>query len=149
VVWQEKYKGVVDMMGICALTSMWMDQVLFTPEDIAGLLNDITGQHYSPEVLLKAGEVLQNLERSFNLLHAGFGRSDDIPPRKLMEFPVGKGIYKGERLHLDKWNQMLDEYYELHGWEKTNGWPTRERLLALGLNAVVEKLVKNNITLSS
>ena len=145
VVWQEKYKGIVDMMGICALTSMWMDQTLFTPEDIAGLLNDITGKQYSAEGLLEAGEALQNLERSLNLLHQGFGRSDDIPPRKLMEIPVGKGIYEGERLHLDRWNQMLDEYYELHGWDKTTGWPTRQRLLALGLDSVAEKLAKNNI----
>jgi len=147
VVWQEKYKGIVDMMGICALTSMWMDQALFTPEDIAGFFNDITGKHTSAERLLEAGEALQNLERSLNLLHAGFGRSDDMPPRKLMDIPVGKGMYEGERLHLDRWNHMLDEYYELHGWDKTTGSPTKQRLLALGLGAVVEKLTKNNILL--
>ena len=147
VVWQEKYKGVVDMMGLCALSSMWMDRTLFTPEDIALFLNDITGKDYSAEELLKAGEVLQNLERSFNLLHAGFGRSDDMPPRKLTEILVKKGTYEGERLHLDKWNKMLEEYYELHGWEKMNGRPKKERLSALGLDFVVEKFARNDINL--
>lgn len=147
VVWQEKYKGVVDMMGICALTSMWMDQALFAPEDISGFLADITGKQYSAESLLQAGEALQNLERTLNLLHSGFGRSDDMPPRKLIEIPVGDGNYAGERLHPGKWNHMLDEYYELHGWEKTTGRPTKQRLLALGLEAVVEKLAKSGIEL--
>ena len=147
VVWHEKYKGIIDMMGICALPSMWMDVTLFIPEDIAGLLNDITGKDYSPEGLLNTGEKLQNLERSFNLLHAGFGRSDDMPPRKFTDIPVKEGIYKGEKLHIDKWNQMLDEYYELHGWDKATGWPTKKRLLSLRLDAVVNKLAKNGIIL--
>ncbi|MFO8164651.1 MAG: aldehyde ferredoxin oxidoreductase family protein [Thermodesulfobacteriota bacterium] len=147
VVWQEKYKGIVDMMGTCALMSMWMDETLFSPEDIADFFNDITGKYTSANRLLETGEALQNLERSFNLLHSGFGRSDDYPPRKLMEIPVGKGLYAGERLDLNMWNHMLDEYYELHGWDKTTGWPTKKRLLALGLDAVVEKLTKNNILL--
>ncbi len=147
VVWHEKYKGIIDMMGICALPSMWMDVTLFIPEDIAGLLNDITGKDYSPEGLLNTGEKLQNLERSFNLLHAGFGRSDDMPPRKFTDIPVKEGIYKGEKLHIDKWNQMLDEYYELHGWDKATGWPTKKRLLSLRLDAVVDKLAKNGIIL--
>ncbi len=147
MVWQEQYKGIVDMMGICALTSMWMDQTLFTPEDIAGFFQDITGKQTSAEKLFQTGEALQNLERSLNVLHTGFGRLDDMPPSKLMEIPVGKGIFKGERLHLDRWNKMLDEYYELHEWDKATGLPTKQRLLALGLGPVVEKLARNNIVL--
>lgn len=148
VVWQEKYKGVIDMMGICALPSMWMDITVFVPEDIAGFLNDITGRSYSSEELLDAGERLQNLERSFNLLHAGFGRADDMPPRKFTDIPVNEGIYKGEKLDTDKWNQMLDEYYELHGWDRITGWPTKKRLLDLGLDVVVDRLAKNGIIFS-
>jgi aldehyde:ferredoxin oxidoreductase len=148
VVWQEKYKGVIDMMGLCALPSMWQDITLFRPEDIAGFLNDITGMNYVAEDLLNAGERLQNLERSFNVLHAGFNRSDDMPPRKFIDIPVDKGLYEGERLDVERWNQMLDEYYELHDWEKTTGWPTQKRLVSLGLEAVVHKLANNGIILS-
>ena len=35
VVWQERYKGIVDIMGICSSISMCMNVTLFTPEDIA------------------------------------------------------------------------------------------------------------------
>lgn len=149
VVWQERYKGVIDVMGICALTSMWMDITLFVPEDVAGFFNDITGENYSPEELLDVGEALQNIERSFNVLHAGFGRSDDMPPRKFTAIPVNEGQFKGEKLDIDKWNQMLDEYYELHGWDRVTGWPTKKGLLRYGLDAVIDKLAKNGIVLSS
>jgi aldehyde:ferredoxin oxidoreductase len=71
-----------------------------------------------------------------------------MPPRKFTDIPVNEGIYKGERLHPDKWNQMLDEYYELHGWDRVTGWPTKKRLLSLGLDVVADKLSKNCIILS-
>lgn len=147
VVWQEQYKGIIDIMGICALTTMWTDINLFVPEDITGFLNDITGMNYLPEDLMRVGEKLQNLERSFNLLHADFGRWEDMPPRKFSDIPVNEGPYKGEKLHTDKWNQMLDEYYQLHGWDKMTGWPTRERLFNLGLEIVASKLAENGIVL--
>lgn len=126
-----------------------MDITLFVPEDVAGFFNDITGENYSPEELLDVGEALQNIERSFNVLHAGFGRSDDMPPRKFTAIPVNEGQFKGEKLDIDKWNQMLDEYYELHGWDRVTGWPTKKGLLRYGLDAVIDKLAKNGIVLSS
>ena len=43
---------------------------------------------------------------------------------------------------------MLDEYYELHGWDSITGWPAKKVLLRLGLDAVVDKLAKNGIVLS-
>ena len=95
----------------------------------------------------QAGESVQNLERSFNVLHAGFGRSDDMPPLKFVDIPVNKGVYTGEKIALAKWNQMLDEYYQHYGWDIETGWPTKKRLLGLGLDTVVEKLQKNGITL--
>ncbi len=145
VVWQEKYKGIIDMIGICALTSMWMDITLFTPEDIAGLLNEITGKNYSGKELLNAGEKLQNLEKCFNLLHAGFERSDDMPPKKLVNISVEQGIYKGEKLDIEKWNQMIDRYYELHGWDRSSGYPSKDRLLSLDLGPVMDTLDKSNM----
>ena len=147
VVWQERYKGILDMMGLCALPSMWMDITLFSPDDIAGFLNDLTGRSFTGGHLMEAGEKLQNLERVFNLFHAGFGRGDDLPPQKFMETPVQEGIYKGERLEEGKWNRMLDEYYDLHGWDRETGWPTGQTLSALGLESLIHKLSRAGIQL--
>ena len=147
VVWQERYKGIIDMMGLCAIPSMWMDITLYSPDDIAGLLNDLTGKSYSGKDLMGVGEKIQTLERAFNLLHAGLGRSDDLPPKKFVEIPVHEGVFKGERIDLEKWNRMLDEYYDLHGWDRESGWPTKKTLSSLGLGDVTARLAEEGISI--
>jgi len=147
VVWQEKYKGIIDMMGLCVSNSMWMDINLFTPDDIAEFYNYTTGENVFGEYLMHVGEKIQNLERIFNYLYAGFDRKDDYPPEKLMTIPVHAGNYKGEKLELDKWDQMLNEYYTFHQWDKETGIPTKETLIKLGLTDVIEKLKVNGIKL--
>jgi aldehyde:ferredoxin oxidoreductase len=147
VAWQEDYKGIIDIMGICALTSVWMDHSLYRPDDIAEFHRYVTGEDIAARELLKAGARLQNLERVFNLLHAGFGRADDMPPEKLVRIAVSAGPYKGEKLDIDKWNAMLDEYYARRRWDKETGWPTRKGLADLDLGFAVEMLEKNNIKL--
>ena len=37
-------------------------------------------------------------------------------------------------------NRMLDEYYDLHQWDRKTSWPYRETLEELGLNEVIEEL---------
>jgi len=37
---------------------------------------------------------------------------------------------------------MLDEYYDLVGWNKKTGCPTREKLKALGLDFIIKDLEK-------
>jgi aldehyde:ferredoxin oxidoreductase len=147
VVWQEQYKVVVDIMGICALISMWMDKTLFQPKDMAGLFGDITGIEYSPDELMAIGEKVNNLEKCFNILHTGFDRDDDLPPKKFVDVPVNHGKFKDQKIDLDQWNRMLDEYYKLHGWDEATGKPTKERLEELDLDFVIEKFSENNIEL--
>lgn len=147
VVWQEQYKGIIDVMGICALTSVWMDYRLYQPADIAEFYRYVTGKEVSLEELFTLGEKIQNLERVFNLLHAGFERKDDMPPQKLLQIPVSSGRFKGEKLDVDHWNRMLDEYYALHQWDKETGRPTRQRLMELDLEIAVEKLDRQGISI--
>jgi aldehyde:ferredoxin oxidoreductase len=37
---------------------------------------------------------------------------------------------------------MLDEYYDLHGWDRETSYPTRETLVALDLDYVADDLEK-------
>jgi len=78
-------------------------------------------------------------ERTIILLH----RKDDYPPRRLMEEPIKSGPFKGERLKKDDWDRMLDEYYQLHKWDKETGWCTEISLKLLGLTEILEML--NNV----
>ena len=38
------------------------------------------------------------------------------------------------------YNEMLDEYYDLHGWDRQTSFPKREILVELGLEYVAEDL---------
>ena len=41
---------------------------------------------------------------------------------------------------MTRYNQMLDEYYDLHGWDRTTSYPKRETLLRLDLENVADDL---------
>ena len=149
VVWQERYKAIIDIMGICSLATMWNDVKLFQPKDISDFYYLVTGEKVSVKELFEIGEKVQNLEKIFNTLHAGFTRKDDLPPQKLMEIPVKEGPYQGERLDLKEWNKMLDEYYVLHKWDQKTGIPTKKGLSELGLLEITDVLEKNDTQLMS
>ena len=61
-------------------------------------------------------------------------------PRRYMEEPVKSGPYAGHKCDRDKWDEMLDNFYELHGWDKETSWQTRRCLAELGMEDVAEKL---------
>ncbi len=44
-------------------------------------------------------------------------------------------------LDKDKFEGMKDEYYELRGWDKSTGVPTREKLEQLGLKDVADSVL--------
>ena len=72
-------------------------------------------------------------------LGEGFSRKDDRLPYRLTSEPLPNGPDKGSVVHLER---MLDEYYEARGWDKATGWPTREKLVALGLDHIAKDLEK-------
>jgi hypothetical protein len=43
-------------------------------------------------------------------------------------------------LDRERFLPLLTKYYELSGWDATNGWPTRARLEGLGLGDVSDGL---------
>ena len=72
----------------------------------------------------------------------GFTRKDDFPPRRYREEPVKSGIYAGHKCDEEKWNEMLDKFYDLQGWDKETSWQTRRCLMELDLGDVADKLEK-------
>ncbi len=143
VVLFEKIQALADSLGLCTFaTLLWaplpqaMDQ-----NDMAELLSACTGVDMSPEELMEIGERVHTLEKAFNVLHTDWTRKDDYPPRRFVEEKVMMaGPFQGECLSLPKWDQMLDEYYDLHGWERKSGRPTRKTLEKVGLQEVADIL---------
>ena len=89
---------------------------------------------------MRTGLLVRNVEKGFNTLHANFKRIDDYPPERFFEEPIISGPNKNRMVSKEGVDHMLDEYYELHGWDKETGWQTSKCLDELELNEVKEQL---------
>jgi aldehyde:ferredoxin oxidoreductase len=129
-------------LGVCHMNTIhWDIQQIDLPQ-LAELYSAASGRETSVEDLKRITMRQINLEKAFNLRHTRFGREDDLPtPRDLSE-PIPSGPLAGWKMDREKFDQMLDEYYDLHGWDRKTSFPTRETLVALGLESVAEDLEK-------
>jgi len=62
-------------------------------------------------------------------------------PRDMTE-PIPAGNLAGWKIDVEKFNKMLDEYYDLHGWDRETSFPTRKILIDLDLEYVANDLEK-------
>ena len=70
---------------------------------------------------------------------AKWSRDLDVPPMRWFKEPLTEGPLKGAVLDYEKYNAMLDIYYQKRGWSK-DGVPTRETFEKLGLADVASQL---------
>ena len=76
------------------------------------------------------------MARMFNL-REGFGREDDTWPDRFLE-PLPDGPQKGQTFTRDDLEQAKDLYYEMMGWDKVDGKPTKAKLAELKLEWLME-----------
>jgi aldehyde:ferredoxin oxidoreductase len=136
----EHMERVADNLGICK----WLYGLfIFQDVDMAmNVFNLATGKDWELEKILGVSERVRNLERMFDV-RQGLRRKDDSLPKKFFKEPLKSGPYKGEVMDEKKFEEMKDEYYEIRGWDKTSGVPSREKLEQLGLNDVAEEVLPN------
>ena len=100
-------------------------------ENCVEMWNLSTGFDHTVESYLKCGERIWNLIRLFNLRER-HNTSDDKLPERLFKDPFTKGPAKGILIKKDEFNNSLQEYYSIRGWNK-KGVPTDKKLAELGL----------------
>jgi aldehyde:ferredoxin oxidoreductase len=105
----------------------------FAKANNAEMLSAATGTEYTDEDINLIGERIYNLTRLFNL-REGFTRQDDDVAYRCREDPLPDEPVKGRRLTREDLDYMLDDYYQLRGWDK-QGVPTPGKLRELGLEA--------------
>ena len=142
VMFTEALQRTANCLSICHFNTAWSNLDSMSLPEMAELYSAATGWETSVDDLKQITMRQLNLEKAFNLRHTNFAREDDMPtPRDLNE-PIPTGKLAGWKIDEDKWNEMLDEYYEIHGWDKDTGYPTRETLEALGLGYVADDIEK-------
>jgi aldehyde:ferredoxin oxidoreductase len=104
------------------------------------LFKAATGISMSLDDFLTLGDRIYAQIRAFWIREYGsWDRRYDQPPAKWFEKPLTKGPLKGAKLDYDKYQELLNHYYDLRGWD-TRGVPKRSTLLKLGLGDVAEEL---------
>ncbi len=121
VVHTERLHAAQDCLGLCNIPSQWVHAAFPGLEDYAELFSAATGEMIPTDRFVEMAEDAVMLEKVYNQIHARFERADDYPPERMMEEGIPSGPMKGQRLAKEDWDEMLDEYYSLHGWDVDSG----------------------------
>ena len=104
---------------------------------LAEALNAATGWDFTFDEALKVGRRAVNLMRVYNI-KAGHSPDLEQPSLRYCSTPVdGPAKGKSVRPYLE---DMLNNYYELMGWDRKTGLPKPETLRELGLGYVMDNL---------
>lgn len=120
------------------------------------ILSAIIGKSINLDDLRKIGERVFNLQRAILMREGHGGRADDTLPDTDFTIPLKseagnpKGLLPGKDgdvisrknavVDKNEFEKMKNEYYELRGWDLETGFQTREKLVELGLNDIVQEL---------
>ena len=116
---------VPDLFELCRfLLGLGTGTKDFKYSDLYQLYYLATGVHCDEKAMLTITERVYNVERAY-ACREGITRKDDHLVGKWADEPVPSGQYKGEKIDPQQWEQALDDYYRLRGWDN-NGVPTNE-----------------------
>jgi len=106
----------------------------FGNEPQGDVLKAVTGYDFAPE-LMEIGARIYNLERII-LNREGIRRKDYLLPERITKEAIPSGPTQGRILTEEMYKVMLDEYYEVRGWDE-DGVPKPETISKLGLDELL------------
>lgn len=134
----QDWVAVTNSLLLCTAPA-WVGYNYTRPAFLVETLNAITGLNFTVDDLMIVGERINNLCRCFNV-REGNSRKDDYLPQRFTEEPLPDGPSKGQRISKEELENMLDNYYELRGWDRKTGIPKPEKLKELGLEKAAREL---------
>ncbi|MBN2225401.1 MAG: aldehyde ferredoxin oxidoreductase family protein [Deltaproteobacteria bacterium] len=104
-------------------------------ERLVEMINAITGWDADISELMQGGERAITLSRIYNH-REGFTEDDDRLPEKFTQ-NMKDGPYR-EKLGIEKagFYRMRSDFYDEMGWDRDTGYPTKERIFELGIDAL-------------
>jgi aldehyde:ferredoxin oxidoreductase len=135
--WFEDLYSILNALGLCFFPSGF--KLAIGPTHISKLLSACTGWEITPEDVMKLGERVFTLLKAYTIRH-GLTRRDDTLPNRFYTEPLPEGPARGMVLSKETVDRVLDEYYELRGWDTNSGLPTEQRFAELGLQDIGRQL---------
>lgn len=91
-------------------------------EIMAELLTIVTGREWTVEEMSEVGRRVINIARAFNQ-REGFNRAHDTVPKRVVSEALQNGPAAGQVIPPEAFEDMLDQYYEVMGWNKDGTMP--------------------------
>ncbi|MFQ5611459.1 MAG: aldehyde ferredoxin oxidoreductase family protein [Anaerolineae bacterium] len=126
----QNYRALVDASGCCLFVNVPTAELV---EQFRAAWGD---DDLALDDLLLAGERIFNLKRLLNLRFGLNPRRDEVFPA-LWNIPLEEGGAEG---YVPDWQAMLREYYRYRDWDWDTGFPSAEKLAALGLSDLIDGL---------
>ncbi|MBI3469109.1 MAG: aldehyde ferredoxin oxidoreductase family protein [Planctomycetes bacterium] len=130
----QKLWSVYNVVGMCDFVGVPIGKLELEP--LVRYFNSVTGWDMSLWEMAKAAERSSALFRLYNH-REGLGTAHDTLPQRMFE-PLEKGALKGHRIDPDQFQTALRDYYEMMGWDRATGLPTRAKLAELELDWAAE-----------
>ena len=137
VAYFQRFHAVLECLGSCFFSTNWYGHQVLGPKHFATLYSLATGNDLSEGELMAMGEKVHTLQKLFNVSRGGFARADDYPPKRMMVEPATDSR---EETGIDRetWDRLLDEYYDIHGWNRETSHPRPQTLQDIGLDEFVD-----------
>lgn len=91
-------------------------------ERMAELMSLVTGREWTEQEMKDVGTRVINIARAFNQ-REGFSRKDDTIPKRLVNEALKSGAAAGQKIPQEAFEDMLDQYYSVLGWDKNGMIP--------------------------
>ncbi len=130
VVYHQDWRTVFNALVMCYFANV-------APEKVVALINATCGYDWTIADMMTAGERGWNLKRAINNRLGLTAANDKLPKQFLTPYEDGEGELEG---HVPDFGSMLAAYYRARGWENNSGYPSRQKLIELGLDWVAEDL---------
>jgi aldehyde:ferredoxin oxidoreductase len=137
VVYTQNLCTLTDCLELCKYNTEFQGEAI-NIEDLASLFSLATGVEMDEKEMSTAAERIYAVEKAF-LVREGMTRKDDVVGGKWGSEPIVGGPSAGERIDPEKFDKLLDEYYQVRGWDSM-GIPTASTLSALGLEDIAKEI---------
>ena len=89
---------------------------------MAELLTLVTGREWTAEEMGEVGRRVLNIGRAFNQ-REGFNRAHDTVPKRVIKDALKSGPAAGQVIPPEAFEDMLNQYYEVMGWNEDGTMP--------------------------
>lgn len=139
----EEWYSVFSSLGVCSRKSI---KAFYTMDLFSELYSNTTGFQMDGKHLKQAGERAWNLLKLLNV-REGFSREKDVFPKSWFRPLKDQGsnlvlqdYYGRKELTLEDLDQLLNDYYEEHGWCIPHGIPKENKVKELQLQNEAKSL---------